>query len=411
MNSIFDNDYFEPYDTIKEDDQQFDANAMEALNGAYDQGYYQALCDVDDTTECDVANEGLAAAALPAMLIAQAVSLAKSMLRISKQRKSSGLILSLDKIIENGYPKDKAVSEYKKTLKFLISNGYVNASVTPSSTVVTYADLTPKGMQFMDGYHSAIGKVDIFTVKKGIESNAGKIFSAKTVADFATAIAYTIVSVAAGSLMGGPAGVMLVTLSSISAGIDVAQAYQRVLNIKEYNKNKPVDPNKKEPAENAEDTANTKEDKAKEDVDMFSDEYFEVATESMQDHIIDKSDFSYMPPAEAEKAYRGLLRVLISSAYMTSKGVKKIDPDKGYVTKSDIGIIYGISAIKDIVRKINAIHRFKYKTAAEFLSAFKDSYEEYNKEMDRIRNVNNSYSNYAAGATMGAILASNRNNY
>jgi hypothetical protein len=411
MNSIFDNDYFESYETIKEDDQQFDANAMEALNGAYDQGYYQALCDIDGTNEYDIANEGFSAA-YAISGVAQLIKIAKNLIVSAGADKTAGMIIDLDKIIESGYPKDKAVAEYKKTLKFLISKGYVNGYITPKSTRVTYADLTPKGMQFMHGYREAIKSADIFTVKKSIESNAAKIFSAKTVADFAITLATTLASGISAGMIGGPLGIVLMITTMLTSSAELVVAYQRIKNMKEYNKNKPVDPNAKEPsdAENDNSTAKVKEDKAKEDVDIFSDEYFEVATESMQDHIIDRSDFSYMPPKEAEKAYRGILRILVSSAYMTSKGVKKIDPDKGYVTKSDIGIIYGISAVKDIIRKINAIHRFKYKTAEEFLSAFKDSYEEYNREMDRIRNANNSYSNYAAGATMGAILASNRNN-
>ena len=133
---------------------------------------------------------------------------------------------------------------------------------------------------------------------------------------------------------------------------------------------------------------------------IFDPDYFEnAAMESSSDIILSIHDFYYMPKSEATKAYRGLILALMSDSSVAGLNVN-LNPNSNYITKSDFGIWYDLSEFKEVIKIVNEVHRFRCKTANEFLSYF-------NAKMNARRIYRNNVRNAViAGAALSAYYGS-----
>lgn len=184
--------------------------------------------------------------------------------RLYKKGKLQGTFLDIDKIINSGIPKAQAVSEYKKTVKFLISKRFVTGNITTNSTKIDYSDLTPEGLKFVIGYYDKIGKIDLYTVKTAIEHNKSSVYKQVRAGKILSAIATTIMSIIGGTMVGGILGVIAITLGVVNGGVDIAISAGAGRDERFYNKNQPDD------GENEE----TKP--AKESISIFDPNYYEI---------------------------------------------------------------------------------------------------------------------------------------
>lgn len=189
--------------------------------------------------------------------------------RFNKQRAKAnamqGTFLDIDKIINSGIPKAQAVSEYKKTVKFLISKRFVTDNITTKSTKIDYSDLTPEGLKFISGYYDKIGKIDIYTVKKAVEYNKSNVYKQIKAGKILSAIATTILSIIGGAMTGASIlGVTVITLGVMDSGLDISMAVGAGRDERFYNKNQPDD----------EENEETKP--AKENVSIFDPNYYEI---------------------------------------------------------------------------------------------------------------------------------------
>ena len=196
----------------------------------------------DSEYEVSEANEMTLIELLVMVVPITVVGIVKHMKTAARNSKMHGTLLSIDKLISSGFPKASAVSEYKKTCKFLVSKGYLKTD-TESTTSISYEDLTPEGLKFIKGYYEAIGKIDDANITKIAKAKAAKITSFKTIADFITTILEIVAEGFTGFVL--PYGTLLsipgMLLMPLSGYFNFKNAYQRVQNMKEYNKNKPTE--------------------------------------------------------------------------------------------------------------------------------------------------------------------------
>ena len=154
--------------------------------------------------------------------------------------KLKGKFLDLDKLIEAGIPEEQAVSEYKKTVKFLISRNFVKPNITIASNSIDYEDLTPNGKKFLSGYYERIGKIDTYSINKALKEENSNIVKKLNTKNIINAIVAALVQVLGGVLTGGSLGVVMVVLSVITGGLDIAAtASDLKYNRNYYKKNLP----------------------------------------------------------------------------------------------------------------------------------------------------------------------------
>jgi hypothetical protein len=238
--------------------------------------FYTATEDVDVTDENfdDVATES--AVQLIGSIIYAATSIISSARTASRDAKidrgMQGTFLSVDKLISSGLPKEQAVAEYKKTLKFLISKNFVNENITLKSNTIDFRDLTEDGADFIMGYYDKIGKIDTYTIKKAAEANKSKLVNLVKAGNILGAILELIGYVVGAHMVGGVIGIVGVVLGVISGTAGILNAAGLNYRARFYNTHQPND----DAAEDKETKKGVKEKDAKESVSIFDPDYFEI---------------------------------------------------------------------------------------------------------------------------------------
>lgn len=240
-------------------------NGDDIMENIYDNNYFDIY---DDENELSEANEfAMTFIEFLAIVVPiTVVGIVKHIKTAARNSKMHGTLLSIDKLISSGFPKAAAVSEYRKTCKFLVSKGYLKTDAE-SNASISYEDLTPEGLKFIKGYYEAIGKIDDANISKIAKAKAAKITSFKTIADFITTILEIVAEGFTGFVLpiGTPFSIPGMLLMPLSGYFNFKNAYQRIQNMKEYNNNKPVDDTKESDGTES----------AKESVNIFDTDYFD----------------------------------------------------------------------------------------------------------------------------------------
>lgn len=103
---------------------------------------------------------------------------------ITTHLKSKATIVSYDKMVKNGIPKNTAKTETSKSVSYLIQHRYVKPNINRGSLTVKYTDLTEDGKKFIDNYYMRLGKIDEFTIKKSVEAKSKSLENASNVNEF-----------------------------------------------------------------------------------------------------------------------------------------------------------------------------------------------------------------------------------
>ena len=253
------------------------------------------------------------------------------------------VVVDVDAMIANGLSKEKAMSDAKKAIKFFRDNKYLAYDVDPSAGKLYYKSLNESGKLFVKGFYDKMDEITPFSVEKAINAKKfGKESSSSKIA-FAINTAKCILL----CIGMGISGTLIVMILSTIA---FAGAYGLML---KYT----VDIAGRGEFDNS---------FIKESTDIFDSDYFEnadIALEAKTDTVISISDFNYMPKKDAEKAYKHVVRTMITD------GMLDEDPNSDKIQKGN-ALWYHLTLKSNIVRLVNRVHKCKFDAADEFISEF-----------------------------------------
>ena len=277
-------------------------------------------------------------------------------------------------LVKCGYSEKEAISIIKKSAIFFNQNGYAKKYIEVSTigphSVISYKDLNAEGKKFsktvVDTFKDSYNKHSDEIISKFAQRARVKLASMESKEKIIVFVINLVISAIRALFKIGVVEAIPIIGSALSSGCAVAIIICALIDLGLISliANYIIKGKYEKKAQKVMYTTNYRD--TNESANIFDENYFadaDIALEAKTDTVISISDFNYMPKKDAEKAYKHVVRTMITD------GMLDEDPNSDKIQKGN-ALWYHLTLKSNIVRLVNRVHKCKFDAADEFISEF-----------------------------------------